>query len=83
MDIDDVLDFNFSKYIDNIRQMSNYINDYIKMPEIKDIVSTTKFALKGHEFSGKVDSHTLGVVDKSLSYAVIYKKQIKRIFHYL
>lgn len=65
-----------SKYIDNIRQMSNYINDYIKMPEIKDIVSTTKFALKGHEFSGKVDSHTLGVVDKSLSYAVIYKRQI-------
>jgi hypothetical protein len=56
--------------------MSKYINDYIKMPEIKDIVSTTKFAIKKHEFGGKVDSHTLDVADKSLSYAVTYKKLI-------
>jgi hypothetical protein len=56
--------------------MADFINKHIPMPKINDIVSTTKFAKKKHEYIGKIDLESLGVVDNSLSYAVIFNKHI-------
>jgi hypothetical protein len=67
---------NENNYINNIRLMAEFINNYIPMPKINNIVSTTKFTSKEHKYSGNIDSESLGVVNDSLSYAVIFNKHI-------
>jgi hypothetical protein len=67
---------NETNYINNIRLMADFINNYIPMPKIDDIVSTTKFTSKEHKYSGNIDSESLRIVDESLSYAVIFNKHI-------
>jgi hypothetical protein len=67
---------NEGKYINNIRLMANFINKYIPMPVIQDIVSTTRFASKTHEYKGNIDSDSLKIVDGSFSYAVIYGRYV-------
>lgn len=67
---------NETNYINNIRKMSKFINDHIKMPEIRDIVSTTKFITGIKKFGGKLDSDTFEIASKSLSYAVIYRNEL-------
>jgi len=56
--------------------MSKFIDNHITMPDIKDIVSTIKFKNEMHKYSGKVESRSMGLVEESFSYAVIYRNEI-------
>ena len=65
-----------TNYINNIRNMSKFIDNHITMPDIKDIVFTTRFKNEMHKYSGKVESRSMGLVEESFSYAVIYRNEI-------
>lgn len=68
---------NSTNYINNIRKMSNFINQYLPMPKINDIFEThSQFKVSEHKYSGVVEKHTLDIVDQSFSYAVIFKNHI-------
>lgn len=63
-------------YLNNIRKMCKFIDNYITMPEIRDIVSTVQFKNEEHKYSGRVESRSMNLVEDSFSYAVIFKNTI-------